>query len=172
MFAENYDFINEVEKHYGINIEYTFPEASEVSELLQKKGLFSFYQDGHQECCGVRKVKPLKQKLSTLSAWITGVRKDQSVTRTAVDTVGLDGNFEGKSSSLIKWNPLANVTKDEVWQAIKENKVPHNKLHDQGFVSIGCQPCTRPIKEGQHEREGRWWWENAETKECGLHASK
>lgn len=139
---------------------------------MNKKGLYSFYDDGHQECCQVRKVKPLKKKLSELNAWITGVRIDQSETRAAIDIVSIDKMFQGASGNLIKWNPVAHMTSDDVWKAIRDNKVPYNKLHDMGYKSIGCQPCTRPIKEGQHEREGRWWWENAAQKECGLHANK
>lgn len=130
--------------------------------------MFSFYEDGHAECCNIRKVGPLKKKLSTLRAWITGVRVDQSETRKAIDVIAMDGVFKGQNSNtLVKFNPLTHWTSDMVWEEIKNSKVPYNALHDMGFKSIGCQPCTRPIKPEQHEREGRWWWESAEDKECG-----
>jgi len=174
LHAETYEFFEQVEQHYGINIEYTFPESSDVTNLVQKKGMFSFFKDGHQECCGARKVKPLRKKLSTLNAWVTGVRADQSQTRTGVPKVQSDPAFKGSGpeDSLVKWNPLADLTSSEVWTEIREGKVPYNSLHDKGFVSIGCGPCTRPVNPSMHEREGRWWWEDAKDKECGLHASK
>jgi len=150
-----------------------FPDTEMTQELVNEKGLFSFYRDGHAECCKIRKVEPLKRALGGLKAWITGVRKDQSATRVALDNVQVDGVFKGKNDSpLVKFNPLANVTSEQVWDYIKKNDVPYNELHDKGFKSIGCQPCTRPIKDGQHEREGRWWWESVEEKECGLHQKK
>ncbi|KAH8942783.1 hypothetical protein BDL97_13G013100, partial [Sphagnum fallax] len=148
---ETYCLFAKVEKRYNIRIEYMFPDAVEVEALVRAKGLFSFYEDGHQECCRIRKVRPLKRALKGLRAWITGQRKDQSPgTRANVPVVQVDPVFEGMDGGvgiLVKWNPLANV----------------------GFVSIGCEPCTRPVMPGQHEREGRWWWEDAKAKECGLH---
>lgn len=168
---ETYRFYAEVEKHYGIKIEYTFPDCAEVTELVNEKGLFSFYEDGHQECCRVRKVRPLRKKLSSLSAWITGQRKDQSPgTRAEIPIVQVDPAFKGSDDSvLIKYNPLANVSSSEVWATIRSTEVPYNALHTMGYVSIGCEPCTRPVLPNQHEREGRWWWEEATQKECGLH---
>jgi adenylyl-sulfate reductase (glutathione) len=163
----------EVEKRYNIRIQYMFPDATEVEELVRTKGLFSFYEDGHQECCRVRKVRPLRRALKGLRAWITGQRKDQSPgTRASVPVVQVDPAFEGMDGgpgSLIKWNPLSNVSGTAVWSFLRTMDVPVNALHFQGYVSIGCEPCTRAVLPGQHEREGRWWWEDAKAKECGLH---
>lgn len=171
LHAETYRFYAEVEKHYGIKIEYTFPESEEVLELVNEKGMFSFYEDGHQECCRIRKVRPLRRKLGTLKAWITGQRKDQSPgTRADIPVIQTDPAFKGTDEGvLIKYNPLANVSSSEVWATIRATEVPYNALHTQGFISIGCEPCTRPVLPNQHEREGRWWWEEATQKECGLH---
>ncbi|GAB0489525.1 hypothetical protein MMPV_000745 [Pyropia vietnamensis] len=171
LHAETYKFFAKVEAHYGIRIEYTFPDSGEVEALVNEKGLFSFYEDGHQECCRVRKVRPLRKKLSTLAAWITGQRKDQSPgTRTAVPVVQTDPAFKGiGDSTLIKYNPLSDVSSEQVWATIRMTEVPYNELHNKGYISIGCEPCTRPVLPNQHEREGRWWWEEATQKECGLH---
>lgn len=170
---ETYQFFDTVEKHYGIHIEYMFPDAVEVQGLVRTKGLFSFYEDGHNECCGVRKVRPLKRALKGLRAWITGQRKDQSPgTRSEIPVVQVDPAFEGMNGgkgSLVKWNPVANVDGLDIWNFLRAMNVPVNTLHSRGFVSIGCEPCTRPVLPGQHEREGRWWWEDAKAKECGLH---
>ena len=171
---ETYQLFDAVEKHYGIRIEYTFPDAQETMELVRAKGMFSFYEDGHQECCRVRKVKPLRRQLKTLKAWITGQRKDQSPgTRAAVPVVEVDPVFEGVdggAGSLIKYNPLSNMSSAETWNFLRVMGVPTNKLHACGYDSIGCEPCTRPVLPNQHEREGRWWWEDATAKECGLHS--
>lgn len=173
LHGETYRVFQDVEDKYNIKIEYTFPDAEQTQALVQSKGMFSFMKDGHAECCGVRKVGPLKKKLNTLGAWITGVRKDQSVTRTELPVVQVDGVFKGKDDKpLIKYNPLANASKEEVWGGIRSNGTPFNGLHSKGFVSIGCEPCTRATVPGQHEREGRWWWESAAEKECGLHQKK
>ncbi|XP_042519059.1 5'-adenylylsulfate reductase 1, chloroplastic-like [Macadamia integrifolia] len=170
---ETYKFFDTVEKHYGIRIEYMFPDAVEVQGLVRAKGLFSFYEDGHQECCRVRKVRPLRRALKGLRAWITGQRKDQSPgTRSEIPVVQVDPSFEGLDGgvgSLVKWNPFANVNGIDIWNFLRAMNVPVNSLHAQGYVSIGCEPCTRPVLPGQHEREGRWWWEDAKAKECGLH---
>mmetsp|Transcript_13234 Transcript_13234/g.23776 ORF Transcript_13234/g.23776 Transcript_13234/m.23776 type:complete len:412 (-) Transcript_13234:228-1463(-) len=171
LHPETYRYYAEVEKHYGIKIEYTFPDSGEVEALVNEKGLFSFYEDGHQECCRIRKVRPLRKKLGTLRAWVTGQRKDQSPgTRNEVPTSQLDPAFQGMNNGpLIKFNPLANTTSFDVWAMLRIVEVPYNKLHEQGFISIGCEPCTKPVLPNQHEREGRWWWEEATQKECGLH---
>ncbi|KAK6133291.1 hypothetical protein DH2020_032954 [Rehmannia glutinosa] len=170
---ETYKLFDEVEKRYGIRIEYMFPDAAEVQALVRSKGLFSFYEDGHQECCRVRKVRPLRRALKGLRAWITGQRKDQSPgTRSEIPIVQVDPVFEGLDGgigSLAKWNPVANVKGNDVWNFLRAMNVPVNALHAKGYVSIGCEPCTRPVLPGQHEREGRWWWEDAKAKECGLH---
>ncbi len=163
LHPETYRFFAKVEEHYGIRIEYCFPDAAEVEALVRKKGLFSFYQDGHGECCGIRKVAPLQRYLAGVAAWITGQRRDQSPgTRAGVALVEQDG-------PRVKLNPLALTTSEEVWAAIRAFEVPYNALHTRGFVSIGCEPCTRAIVPGEHERAGRWWWEDATKKECGLH---
>ncbi|XP_004486168.1 5'-adenylylsulfate reductase 2, chloroplastic [Cicer arietinum] len=170
---ETYRLFDAVEKRYGIRIEYMFPDAVEVQGLVRTKGLFSFYEDGHQECCRIRKVRPLRRALKGLRAWITGQRKDQSPgTRSEIPVVQVDPVFEGLdggAGSLVKWNPVANVNGNDVWNFLRTMDVPVNSLHSQGYVSIGCEPCTRPVLPGQHEREGRWWWEDAKAKECGLH---
>jgi len=172
LHPETYQFIDEVRRHYNIEIDVLSPDGALVRELVSKKGLFSFYDDNHQECCAVRKIGPLKNKLLTLDAWVTGQRKDQSPgTRAQIPVIQDDKHFSRPGESLTKFNPLANWSSSEVWAYIRTNGVPYNALHEKGFVSIGCEPCTRPIGPGQHEREGRWWWEEATKKECGLHAA-
>ncbi len=170
LHPETYEYFETVRDRYGVQIELLMPEPDAVAKLVRDKGLFSFYQDGHGECCGVRKIEPLRRKLATLDAWITGQRKDQSVTRTDVPIEQEDQAFSTADHKLIKFNPLADWTSQQVWAYIRQHDVPYNKLHDQGFVSIGCQPCTRPVGPHEHERAGRWWWEEATQKECGLHA--
>ncbi|HUU13524.1 MAG TPA: phosphoadenylyl-sulfate reductase [Terriglobia bacterium] len=171
LHAETYRFIDKVREHYDIPIEVYFPKPDAVEKLGKEKGLFSFYRDGHKECCGIRKVAPLRRALSNLEAWVTGQRRDQSPgTRAQVPVVQIDPAFSTDGRELVKFNPLANWTSKQVWNYIRENNVPYNELHDRGFVSIGCEPCTRPILPGQHERQGRWWWEDETKKECGLHA--
>lgn len=171
LHPETYRYIERVERHYGIRIEVLFPEAAAVEALVRAKGLFSFRSDGHQECCGIRKVAPLRRHLGTLRAWITGQRKDQGATRTALPLVQPDPAFRGAGGGeLMKFNPLAEQTSEQVWTVIRALGLPWNELHERGFVSIGCEPCTRPVLPNQHEREGRWWWEDAGGKECGLHA--
>jgi phosphoadenosine phosphosulfate reductase len=170
LHPETYQFIDQVRKRYGITIEVMYPNAADVEALVKAKGLFSFYEDGHKECCDIRKVAPLRRKLSTLDAWITGQRKDQNPsTRASVPIVQVDNAFSTGENSLIKFNPLANWSSADVWMYIRTYEVPYNSLHERGFVSIGCEPCTRPTLPTQHEREGRWWWEDAGKKECGLH---
>ena len=170
LHPETYQFIDRVRKQYRVKIDVISPEAAEVQALVKEKGLFSFYQDGHKECCAIRKVKPLRRKLKTVDAWITGQRKDQNpATRNSVPVIQVDTAFSSEERTLIKFNPLANWTSAQVWEYIRKNEVPYNKLHNQGFISIGCQPCTRPVLPNQHERLGRWWWEEAADKECGFH---
>ncbi len=170
LHPETYQFMDRVEKQYGIKIQVLFPNAAEVEALVREKGLFSFYSDGHQECCGIRKVQPLGRKLATLDAWITGQRKDQNpVTRASIPVIQLDKTFSAAEQTLIKFNPLANWNSAQVWQYIRDRTLPYNQLHNRGFISIGCEPCTRPVLPNQHEREGRWWWEEEARKECGFH---
>jgi phosphoadenosine phosphosulfate reductase len=171
LHSETYQFIDRVRKHYGITIDIMYPDAAQVEALVREKGLFSFYEDGHKECCDIRKVAPLRRKLGTLDAWITGQRKDQNPsTRATVPTVQVDTAFSSPERQLIKFNPLANWSSAEVWMYIRAFEIPYNPLHERGFISIGCEPCTRAVLPNQHEREGRWWWEDATKKECGLHA--
>ena len=171
LHVETYRFLETVRTHYEIELEICFPEAGAVQTLVNEKGLFSFYKDDHKECCGVRKVAPLRAKLHTLDAWITGQRKDQSPgTRTEIPVVQHDVFFSAPGKDLLKFNPLANWSSAEVWNYIRMMEVPYNPLHEMGFISIGCEPCTKPVLPNQHEREGRWWWEEATQKECGLHA--
>ncbi len=173
LHPETYRFLEACRGHFGIAIEVFFPEPAALQALVTAKGLFSFMQDGHKECCGIRKVEPLRRALATAPAWITGQRHDQSPdTRADVPVVQLDEVFGGNGdTALVKFNPLANWSSAKVWKYIRAAELPYNPLHERGFVSIGCEPCTRPVLPGQHEREGRWWWEEATRKECGLHAS-
>jgi len=169
LHPETYRFIERVREHYGIEIELLSPDHREVEDLVRRKGLFSFYQDGHQECCAIRKIQPLRRKLAGLDAWITGQRRDQGVTRSDVPTEQDDAVFGSASHPIIKYNPLAGWTSGDVWTFIRSRDIPYNPLHDKGFASIGCEPCTRPIGPHDHERNGRWWWESPIEKECGLH---
>lgn len=170
LHSQTYRFLEDVRKHYGIEIQVFTPDHVELESFVKEKGLFSFYEDGHQECCSVRKIKPLKRALSSLDAWITGQRKDQSPTRTSVPVIQQDNSFAGRSDILYKYNPLANWSSDDVWNYIRMMEIPFNPLHLEGFRSIGCEPCTKATLPNQHEREGRWWWEEATKKECGLHS--
>jgi len=169
LHPETYRFIEEVRERFPVSLEVLSPDATALEAMVREKGLFSFYRDGHQECCGIRKVGPLRRKLATLDAWITGQRRDQNPTRLAVPEVEADPAFTSESRPLAKFNPLAGWTSAQVWDYIAACELPFNALHLKGYVSIGCEPCTRPIRPGQHEREGRWWWEDALKKECGLH---
>ncbi len=170
LHVETYRYLERIRKHYGIKIEIMSPDGDAVRTLVTEKGLFSFYEDDHKECCGIRKIEPLRKKLSEVDAWITGQRKDQSPTRAEIPVIQDDKLFARPNSTLTKFNPLANWTSQEVWGYIRMCEIPYNELHDKGFISIGCEPCTRPVGPNQHEREGRWWWEEATKKECGLHS--
>jgi phosphoadenosine phosphosulfate reductase len=168
LHPETYRFIEKVRAQYGVSIEMMSPEAQPLQAFVRKKGLFSFYEDGHGECCGIRKLEPLRRALGQQRAWITGQRRDQSPTRSDVPVIQLDSH-QGLSGPLVKLNPLAAWSLQKVWSYIRANDVPYNELHDQGFISIGCEPCTRVPRPGEHERAGRWWWEEATKRECGLH---
>jgi phosphoadenosine phosphosulfate reductase len=170
LHPETYRFIEAVRKRYQVDIALTAPSAPALEEFVKRKGLFSFYEDGHQECCGIRKVEPLRRMLGTLRAWATGQRRDQSpATRSAIAVIERDPTFTGEGGPLVKLNPLAAWKSAQVWQYIRDNAVPYNPLHERGFVSIGCEPCTRATLPGEHERAGRWWWEESTKRECGLH---
>ena len=171
LHPETYRFLEEVRKHYGIQLEVLSPDQQALEAYVKEKGLFDFYESGHGECCGIRKIAPLRRKLATVDAWITGQRRDQSPgTRSHVPVIEQDLSFGSIERPLIKFNPLANYSSEDVWNYIRMLEIPYNKLHERGFISIGCEPCSRPVLPNQHEREGRWWWEEATQKECGLHA--
>ncbi len=171
LHPETYQYIDRVRKHYGITIDVMSPNTEALEKFTQEKGFYSFYDDGHKECCNVRKVEPLRRKLALLDGWITGQRQDQNPsTRGQVPVVQEDKFFSGPGKNLVKFNPLSNWTSAETWMYIRTYDVPFNPLHEKGFISIGCEPCTRAVLPNQHEREGRWWWEDATKKECGLHA--
>ncbi len=166
LFPETYDLIDRTSKKYKINIKVYFPDAAEVEEMVSKKGINLFFDsiENRKLCCSIRKLKPLSRALSKLDAWITGLRREQSVTRNNLRTVEWDEN-----NGLLKINPLINWTEQQVWTYIDSRNIPYSPLHKKGYASIGCQPCTRAIEAGENVRAGRWWWENPETKECGLH---
>ena len=171
MHPETLELLERCRTEFGMALEVFAPDAAQVEALVAAKGLFSFRHDGHKECCGIRKVAPLRRALATAPAWITGQRRDQSPdTRSEVPIVQIDENFSDSGGVLLKFNPLARWSSAQVWRYIRAAQLPFNALHGQGYVSIGCAPCTRPILPGEHERAGRWWWEEATQKECGLHA--
>ncbi len=163
---ETYEVMESVRTKYELSIQTMFPKREAVEELVAEKGYFSFRDsvENRKECCAIRKVEPLKRALSDATAWMTGLRRDQAVTRTDTPAIEWD-----EGNDMLKVNPIIEWTNDDVWAYIKENNVPYNELHDKGFPSIGCAPCTRAIKDGEDVRAGRWWWENPEFKECGLH---
>lgn len=167
LHEETYETMERVRSKYGFPIQVYFPNKDDVEKLVREKGLFSFREsiDNRKECCRVRKLEPLARALEDLDAWITGLRREQSVTRTEVPKVEKDPYH----SSLIKINPLADWTLKQVEDYIQNNGVPINPLHRKDYPSIGCAPCTRPVEPGQDIRSGRWWWENPDHKECGLH---
>jgi phosphoadenosine phosphosulfate reductase len=170
LHPETYRFIDTIRKRYAIDITLVSPDRALLEPFVRQKGLFSFYEDGHEECCGIRKVEPLRRVLAGVSAWATGQRRDQSpATRGAVPVCEIDRTFSGASGPLVKLNPLAAWTSADVWQLLRDEGVPWNPLHERGYVSIGCEPCTRAVLPGEHERAGRWWWEETTKRECGLH---
>ena len=169
LHPQTHEFIERVRVHYGISIELMSPKWVAVEDLVRNKGLFSFYTDGHEQCCAIRKVEPLVRALGKYRAWVTGQRRDQSPTRHNLEVAQLDEAHQGSTGPLLKLNPLAQLSLADVWNYLREHGVPYNPLHDRGFVSIGCAPCTRAIRPGEHERAGRWWWEDATKRECGLH---
>lgn len=163
---ETISLLAKIEERYDRKVVVYYPQAPAVEEYVRTNGINAFYQsqEMRKSCCYVRKVEPLKRALSDKKAWITGIRREQAVTR---DTIAFSEWDEG--NQLQKINPLADWTEKEVWAYIKAEEVPYNELHDQHYPSIGCAPCTRPVSVGEDVRAGRWWWENPETKECGLH---
>lgn len=164
---ETYDVMDDIRARYGIKIDVFFPDQKEVEEMVKSLGMNLMYAsvENRKLCCEIRKVHPLNRALAGLDGWITGLRRDQAATRADTKKIEIDGSHGG----IIKLNPIADWTSDMVWDYVRKNGVPYNKLHDMGYPSIGCEPCTRPIKIGEDPRAGRWWWENAASKECGLH---
>lgn len=166
LFSETYELIDRTSSRFKKKIEVYFPDAVKVEKMVNEKGVNLFYEsiENRKLCCHLRKIEPLSRALNGMEAWITGLRQEQSVTRNSLRMIEWD-----KNNNLLKINPLINWTEEEVNEYIKSGNIPVNPLHKQGFASIGCQPCTRAIEIGEDIRAGRWWWENPETKECGLH---
>ncbi|MDP1808887.1 MAG: phosphoadenylyl-sulfate reductase [Actinomycetota bacterium] len=166
---ETYNVMDEARVKYGVEFEVYFPRTEAVEAMEKEHGPNLFYNsiELRKLCCKVRKMEPLKRAFGGLDAWITGLRREQAVTRTGVSKVERD-----EANDLIKINPLADWSEERTWAYIKENDVPYNALHDQGYPSIGCAPCTRAVAPGEDVRAGRWWWETPEQKECGLHAKE
>jgi len=169
MFGETYKTLSKTIQKYNKEIKVYFPENLKVEKLMTEKGAFSFYEsiENRKECCNIRKVEPLKRALEGVECWITGLRADQSQERKKLALLEYDESF-----NLLKFNPLVNWNLQDVLDYLKKNNVPYNLLHDKGFVSIGCEPCTRAIRPDEDIRAGRWWWEDNSKKECGLHERK
>lgn len=164
---ETYDVMDAIRARYGIQIEAFFPDQKEVEDMIRSKGMNLMYEsvENRKLCCEIRKVHSLNRALSNLDGWITGLRKDQVATRSTTKKIEIDAVHGG----ILKLNPIADWSSDMVWDYIRKNNIPYNALHDKGFPSIGCEPCTRAVQPGEDPRAGRWWWENAAAKECGLH---
>lgn len=164
---ETYDLMDATRRRYGVAIEVYLPQAERVEEMVRERGLNLFYEsvENRLACCGVRKVEPLARALATVDGWITGLRRDQIATRADTPKIGLDERHGG----IWKIAPLAEWDETRVWDYIRAHDVPYNALHDQGYRSIGCAPCTRAVAPGEDARAGRWWWETPEQRECGLH---
>jgi len=164
-----YDLIDRVRDRYGKNVEVVFPEAAAVEQMVRDHGMNLFYEslEKRQMCCRLRKVEPNRRYLAELEGHVTGLRREQSITRTDVPKVEIEA-----ASGLVKINPLADWSHDQVWTYVREHRVPVNRLHAEGYPSIGCAPCTRAVQPGDDPRSGRWWWENADTRECGLHVGE
>jgi len=164
---ETYEVADALTERYGIKIEWFFPDRGAVEKLLGEKGPFSFRESlkNRQECCHIRKVEPLGRALKGLGGWITGLRREQSIARSTLAPLEIDAINGG----ILKINPLLEWNGTQVWEYADSMHIPTNRLHKKGYPSIGCAPCTRPVVAGEHPRAGRWWWENPEHKECGLH---
>ena len=168
--AETFELVERLRERYaGLRIDLLSPDAAEVSRMVGAHGPNLFYErvDLRLLCCQVRKVRPLTRHLAGLDAWITGLRRDQWASRTNIRKVEIDHDH----GAIVKLNPLAEWTEDEVWDYIRERDVPYHPLYDRGYTSIGCAPCTRAIRPGEGDRDGRWWWETNAPKECGIHCS-
>lgn len=166
LHAETLGLIDTIAARYGRNIEVWTPQAHAVEQHVSDHGAFAFYESIalRKACCHIRKVEPLQRALEGRGAWLTGQRREQSTTRTDLPEAEFDALF-----GLQKFNPLALWRDYEVWEAIRRFDIPYNPLHDRGYPSIGCEPCTRAVRPGEDPRAGRWWWESSDSKECGLH---
>ncbi len=166
---ETYALFEEVRERYGIAVEFEYPDPAELGPLIDREGPNQMYSSVDQRiaCCNVRTVAPLRRKLATLDALVAGLRREQWASRRNIAKVELDRDHGG----IVKLNPLADWTLDEVWDYVRRNEVPSHELFDHGYASIGCAPCTRPVQPGEPERAGRWWWEQDTAKECGIHCS-
>jgi phosphoadenosine phosphosulfate reductase len=166
LFPETYQLIEKTNMTYGIKIEVFFPDYHEVQRMVREEGINLFYNsvESRHRCCQIRKLEPLKRAFQGLDVWICGLRREQSITRQDMQVVEWD-----EMHQLIKVNPLISWTEQQVWDYIKKHSVPYNKLHDRGYPSIGCEPCTRAVQPGEDVRSGRWWWESPDHRECGLH---
>ncbi|MFO8054866.1 MAG: phosphoadenylyl-sulfate reductase [Bacteroidales bacterium] len=169
MFEQTYDILQRTNVRYNINIGVLFPQREEVEKMVKENGINLFYEsvENRKLCCHIRKTIPLMRALKEHHIWITGLRRSQSVTRKELKMFEWDDVHR-----MVKVNPLINFTLNDVWQYIRKNDVPYHKLHDHGYPSIGCEPCTRAVKSGEEVRAGRWWWESPESRECGLHIEK
>jgi phosphoadenosine phosphosulfate reductase len=165
-----YDLIDRVRERYDKPVEVIFPEAAAVQEMVRAKGMNLFYEsvENRQLCCRLRKVEPLRRYLAGLDAWVTGLRRDQNVTREQTPKV----EFDAANGGLVKVNPIADWTHEQVLAYVRDHNVPTNRLHAEGYPSVGCDPCSRAIAPGDDPRAGRWWWEQPETRECGIHVGE
>jgi phosphoadenosine phosphosulfate reductase len=165
-----YDLIDRVRDRYDKEVEVVFPDAAAVQDMVRSHGMNLFYEslEKRRLCCGLRKVEPNRRYLAGLDAYVTGLRRAQNVTRAEARKLELDDAHGG----LLKVNPLVDWTGEQVWSYVREHEVPVNRLHAEGYPTVGCSPCTRAVGAGEDPRAGRWWWENPETKECGLHAGQ
>jgi phosphoadenosine phosphosulfate reductase len=166
LHEETYELMERLQRRYKRTIRLVHPDAQALEALVAKRGINGFYHshEARLECCRVRKVEPFKRAIAGYGAWITGVRREQSATRAQAKPVEWDSDY-----GLYKVSPLLDWTEEQVWQYIRARQLPYNSLHDRQFPSIGCQPCTRAIQPGESRRAGRWWWEQPESRECGLH---
>jgi phosphoadenosine phosphosulfate reductase len=166
LFQETYDLLDITRNKYGLNIETYFPDYEEVEKMVNEKGINLFYEsiENRLLCCHIRKTEPMKRALTGVDVWISGIRREQSISRKDIQIVEWDDQ-----NNLLKVNPLVEWNHDQVWEYIRHHNIPYNKLHDKGYPSIGCLPCTRAVEQGEDLRAGRWWWEMDGNKECGIH---
>lgn len=169
LFYETYDLIEKTQKRFGVSVRIMFPDRKAVEDMVNEKGINLFYYsvENRKRCCHVRKIEPLQRALKGQEVWITGLRREQSPTRNDLQLVEWD-----ESNQIIKINPLLEWSEARVWDYIHAHDIPYNSLHDEGYPSLGCKPCTRAVMDGEDIRAGRWWWEQPESKECGLHVKR